>query len=538
MAITAEQYNNANAIQRTSFDQYRNLKGFGGYNADDPIIFADSPPEGYEGQWIDAKGNIYDNRRRGRHTWFDDLMGSTLGEAAKLLVYTPYVQGAALGLGAAGAFGGGASAAGAAGAGAGEMATFGMGGSGLSGTGAMGAGATAAGAGSISGYGAGEEAASGLLGAGETGAGTGGTTAGLGGGSGTFGGGTTFTANTALAPEVTNAVSQAAQVAGQTLTPAQLQGAAQIVANQYVIGTWTAPQLLQAASLALTAVSTGAAMLGGGDKTVTGTTTTTPTGAGTSLMPGGGANVGGGGATGGGGTSTLNADGTPKTAGAFTFEDYINDFYGLSGGQSVQSRIAGNVAGQTGLESKFLTDMGALDTGHLANTKAAVSPYQQQLAEALGQSQTKTGYFQPFNYSFGGKAMPSFVPKNQISTMNAALGTGRESSSVATGLEDLDYNAKRLAAERALGFGTAHPTNEAADTYSAKLEALMKYLNPNTGTTQTTTGTVPGVPWYSTLLQGLNTGVNFYDKISNPRTNSSTTLTAADLAAIKAAYGG
>jgi hypothetical protein len=313
---------------------------------------------------------------------------------------------------------------------------------------------------------------------------------------------------TEISKDIGTAVSNAAAQSGTTLTAEQSAAATAKVAAAKAAAEaagkiWTAGDYLKAASLAITAGTTIAAIAGGGDTTVTGTTTT---------------------------------DTRPVTVqeqALKDFDNYIDNYYGLNaGGKSVETRIGENVAGQKAAEQTFTTGLESLNKEHLAGTTAAVSPYQKQLSDALSQSQTGTGYFKPFNYSFGGQAMPSFVPKQQLTAMNAALGTGRESSNIATGLEDLGYNAKSQALSTALQFAAAHPTNEAADKFTQSLGELMKYTNTG-GKTETTTGTVPGVPWYDALLKGLNTGVNFYDKIYNPRTSSG--ITQAQLeAALKA----
>ncbi len=323
-----------------------------------------------------------------------------------------------------------------------------------------------------------------------------------------LGAGLSGTEGITAATAAANAVQQVATETGKQLTKESLKELTKTVLTEAGKGAaeWTAKDYLAAASLALTAGTTIAAIAGGGDKTVTGTTTTE------TRPP------------------------TVQEQALKDFDNYIDNFYGLNaGGKSVETRIGENVAGQKEAEQKFTTGLESLNTEHLANTTAAVSPYQKQLNDALGQSQTGTGYFKPFNYSFGGQAMPSFVPKNQMTTINAALGTGRESSNIATGLEDMGYNAKNQALSTALQFAAAHPANEAADAFTKALGELMKYTNTG-GSTSTTTGEVPGAPWYDTLLKGLNTGVNFYDKIYNPRTNSGITL--EQLKAALAAAGG
>jgi hypothetical protein len=355
---------------------------------------------------------------------------------------------------------------------------------------------------------AGELGAMGGAGAGAAGAGTAGLTTGL---SETAG----MTAAEIAAEGApygygaAQAVTQAAAQSGVTLTAEQAAAATTQVATGAAgagaggagaAGAWTAGQYLQAANLAITAVTTGAAMLGGGDKTATATTTTTPTGPGSNPMPGGGGG----------------------TAGAATFEDYINDFYGLAGDKSVKTRTSEDQVALEGYQKALLDSLTGLDTKHLADTRAAVLPYQNQLTDIGNQLAGNTGLGKQVAFGFGGKQMASFVPKTNRDLANQLLGIGREGSQINTGLVDMGYKSGTDLATRQFGFNSENLPNKAADTYSAKLEALMKYLNPNSGSTSTTTGTVPGVPWYTTLLQGLNTGVNLWSAIENPRTNTST----------------
>jgi len=315
------------------------------------------------------------------------------------------------------------------------------------------------------------------------------------------------------APPVAAGAGAAAPVAGGTATVAPGTLGADLVAKG--AGAWTVADKIAAASLGITAATTIAAIAGGGDKPTSATTTTTPTGPGTLPMPGGGT----------------------KTAGATTFEDYINDFYGLAGDKSVKTRTAEDQTALQGYQKALLDKLGGLDTTRLAETKAALLPYQNQLTDIQGQLSGNTGLGKQVAFGYGGKQMASFVPKTNRALADQLLGMGRESSSINTGLVDMGYKSGTDLAGRQFGFESENLPNKAADTYSAKLEALMKYLNPNTGQTSTTTGTVPGVPWYTTALQGLNTGVNLWDKIYNPRSGQ-TTLSAADIAAIRAASGG
>uniref|UniRef100_A0A6M3K7W6 Uncharacterized protein n=1 Tax=viral metagenome TaxID=1070528 RepID=A0A6M3K7W6_9ZZZZ len=448
--------------------------------------------------------------------------GKALGENMQYIVpalaaaITAGTAGAAMGAGAAGA-GIGTGAAGAAGAGGATLAEAAA--AGLTIQEMAAAGFTAAEIASVSGAGVTAANVTAALASGTAGAGAG---AGIGVGSSIGMGELTAAEMAALqagagagaiAPPVAAGAGAAAPVAGGTATVAPGTLGADLVAKG--AGAWTVADKIAAASLGITAATTIAAIAGGGDKPTSATTTTTPTGPGTLPMPGGGS----------------------VTAGVKTFEDYINDFYGLAGDKSVKTRTAEDQTALQGYQKALLDKLGGLDTTRLAETKAALLPYQNQLTDIQGQLSGNTGLGKQVAFGYGGKQMASFVPKTNRALADQLLGMGRESSSINTGLVDMGYKSGTDLAGRQFGFESENLPNKAADTYSAKLEALMKYLNPNTGQTSTTTGTVPGVPWYTTALQGLNTGVNLWDKIYNPRSGQ-TTLSAADIAAIRAASGG
>ena len=271
---------------------------------------------------------------------------------------------------------------------------------------------------------------------------------------------------------------------------------------------WTIADKLMVGMLGLSAVS-GVAAAAAGNQEVSSTTTTTPTGPGTLPMPG--------------------MDKT--TGGEKTFKDYLSDFYGVSSGEpgaitpkSVQRRTAEDQAALTDYQQVLLDKLKALDTGRLADTKTAVAPYQDQLSNVLGQSQAGKGYFDPIRLSFGGKPVASFVPKQNRALADQSLGIGRERSEIDTRLIDMGYQSGTNLAGLDYGFRSENLPNKAANTYSDKLGALMQYLNPNTGQASTTTGTVPGVSPFTLALQGINTGVNVYDKLYNPRQGDMNTL--------------
>lgn len=267
---------------------------------------------------------------------------------------------------------------------------------------------------------------------------------------------------------------------------------------------WTTQEKLLAASLGITALGTAAGMLDIGGRTTSATTTTS------NLPP------------------------YIQEAGKLTWDQFTDDFYGV-GTKGVKERGIEDIAAQVGYEQELLDRLGGLDVSHLAATKTAVAPFQAQLSDIQGQLQGGTGLGTPVSFGFGGKKMASFVPKSNRALAEQLLGMGYTSSQINTTLADLAYNADRAQAERKFGFDVAHPPNQAANEYSQRLFDLMKLTNLG-NEVSTTTGTVPGVPWYSTLMQGANTAVNFYDKIMNPRTN--TGLTADQYQALLKAAGG
>lgn len=368
--------------------------------------------------------------------------------------------------------------------------------------GAAGAGGAASGAGAIGAdlAGLGGLTTEGALTAAELGAGStyGGLAAGAGGAGLTGAGAGAFAVDQSLALAAVEAVAPTADAASKiNLLQTVLQQAAASGAK------WTAQDYLAAATLGLTAISTIGAM-GQGGQTTSATTTKTPTGPGSNIVPG-----------------------TDKTAADMTFEEYIDDVFNTSG-TGLKERIAADQAALTGYQKSLLDTLSGLDTERLTGTKTAVKPFQEQLQRVLDMEKTGTGYYKPFNYSFGGTPMPSFVPKTSLATMNTALGQGRESASLGTSLVDQAYNAGVGQAQRQYGFQSENLPNKAATQWTQELEKMMKYFNP-TGQTETTTGEVPGVPWTTTLLQGLTTGTNLWNSIYNPRNSNAELLNALRL---------
>jgi hypothetical protein len=300
-------------------------------------------------------------------------------------------------------------------------------------------------------------------------------------------------------------VGEAGAVAGTVAdTATKTKLAADIVSG--ASSAWSLKNKLLAASLGLTAATTIAAALDSGDKETSATTTTKVEGPGDNKVPG-----------------------TDVTAKEKSFEDFLTDFYKLDPASltaSVKDRIAQDQTALQGYQKTLLDTLGGLDTKRLSDTTAELTPYRGQLTQQLSDSQGGTGLYKPINLSFGGNPITSFVPKQNLAQARGQLDLGRENASIGTGLIDQSYKAGTDQAGREFGFNSENLPNKAANTYSTKLEELMKYFNPN-GQTSTTTGSVPGTPWYTAALQGLNTSVNLWDKIENPRQSNTDALLAA-----------
>ena len=172
--------------------------------------------------------------------------------------------------------------------------------------------------------------------------------------------------------------------------------------------------------------------------------------------------------------------------------------------KSIEQRTYENVAGQKAADQAYLDRLAGLDTTRLAGTNAALAPYRAQLTDVLNQSQQGTGYFSPVRLSFGGQPVASFVPRQNRDLANQSLGIGKESAGVGVSLADLLYNTGSRASSAQLASDTAHPINEAADSYTREIEKLMLLTNQGQQT-NTTTGTMPGMTGWDAATIGLRT---------------------------------
>jgi hypothetical protein len=195
--------------------------------------------------------------------------------------------------------------------------------------------------------------------------------------------------------------------------------------------------------------------------------------------------------TGGNSDQTASTSSTTNTLPSYVqgsaeqiWNDYINDFYGIK------------ERAETDAAYKKTAD----DT-YLSEATASLSPYQKQLQDILNQQSTGTGYYAPVSFGFGGKQMTSFVPKMNKATAMESLTTGKESANVSAGLAEL----KNTLAKQNL-------PGAAADTYSAKLSDLMKYVTSGNKTT-TESATVPGESDWTTILKGLTSGASIYSSL-------------------------
>ena len=185
-----------------------------------------------------------------------------------------------------------------------------------------------------------------------------------------------------------------------------------------------------------------------------------------------------------------------------TAEDLLNEFidstFGIApkaatdtsatspGYPGMRKRIEGDNAYLKALTEKYNTDM-----------TSAESPYKAQLQNILAQRQGGTGdYGERFNYSFGGKAMPSFIPKTRTSQASYDLGLGKEGVALDQGALNRNFAA-----------GSEYTPNKAANTYADKLLPLLQFFQ--TGKMNTNTADLPEESNYSKILKGLNAGTGF-----------------------------
>lgn len=476
--------------QKTAYDEFRRRH--------DPsmgsLILADEAPEGYIGWWIDSKGKVNSNLPTG--DWGDSWFGKLLDNVgAPIMKSIPYVMGGAL------------TAAAGAGAGLSNLAANTIAGGVV---GAAKGGATGdfknvlmgAVIGAAAAYGgtyltelaqnaatmSEGELAKAVLSASETEkqaiadtlgttveklattltetADTGtGTTAGLGGNASfspgtiledpTLALGTTGAAGTALA---------GAAGAGSSGTTGAVSGATGTGATNTATGSGVLGTGLSGGQI-ISALPTVAAVIkgltgGNGDQTVSTTSTT---------------------------------DSRPayiKQSAEKLWNDFIDDFYGTSGGKSVKDR-----------ENETANYKATTGQTYLNDTTTAMQPYLTQLSNLLNDANNKTGYFTPVSFGFGGQKMAEFVPKANRDLVTQLTGIGQTSANTAAGLAELK---NKIALENL--------PNAGADSYSNKLAEFMKYANTGSSTSSSSAN-VPGTSTWTDILNAITSGVDIYSKL-------------------------
>ena len=200
--------------------------------------------------------------------------------------------------------------------------------------------------------------------------------------------------------------------------------------------------------------------------------------------------------------------------------------------KSYKHRLEENLTYLKGVEEAYKGELDALEAGYLTKTQEAVSPYQQQLTNVLGQLQGGYGLGTPVSFGFGGQRIASFVPRQSrklaaqqleigqqgmqtrtglVNLERALAGESAEKGmQVSAGLADLENALAEAAAKRGFDFSQKHTPNEIADAYSKVLEELMWKMN--TGQ-QTTTGTIPGTSTWHDILSGVNAGADIYSRM-------------------------
>ena len=260
------------------------------------------------------------------------------------------------------------------------------------------------------------------------------------------------------------------------------------------------------------------------------------------------------------------------------WNDFINSFYGVTetiedteqaptGGEgettvkSYKQRLEEDQAYLHDLENTYNTDLSDLSSDYMADTRAAISPYQDLLSETMdeekssallyqdllskkmNEAETGTGMFTPVSFGFGGQQMASFVPrqnrelatqftdlaeKNRESSVQSAgqmLGMGKEQMGVGVGLADLAASETKGILGRAFETGQEFTPNQIENLYAQKLQELMMLMSNKTGGTITKTAQVPQPSTWSNILSGVNTGLDIYKAIS-PSWSSAQATTA------------
>jgi hypothetical protein len=190
----------------------------------------------------------------------------------------------------------------------------------------------------------------------------------------------------------------------------------------------------------------------------------------------------------------------------------------------------------------------------MADTRAAISPYQDLLSETMdeekssallyqdllskkmNEAETGTGMFTPVSFGFGGQQMASFVPrqnrelatqftdlaeKNRESSVQSAeqmLGMGKEQMGVGVGLADLAAKETKGILGRAFETGQEFTPNQIENLYSQELERLMMLMSNKTGGTLTGTAQVPQQSIGTTIQGGIQTGLDIYKAMKPAQT--------------------
>jgi len=178
--------------------------------------------------------------------------------------------------------------------------------------------------------------------------------------------------------------------------------------------------------------------------------------------------------------------------------------------KSYKQRLEENLTYLKGVEEAYKGELDALGAGYLTKAQEAVSPYQQQLTNVLGQLQGGYGLGTPVSFGFGGQRVASFVPRQSRELAARQLEIGQQGMQTRTGLADLENALAEAAAKRGFDFSQKHTPNEIADAYSKVLEELMWKMN--TGQ-HTTTGTIPGTSTWQDILSGVNAGADIYSRM-------------------------
>lgn len=154
-----------------------------------------------------------------------------------------------------------------------------------------------------------------------------------------------------------------------------------------------------------------------------------------------------------------------------TWDDFINSFYGLSGGKSFKQMLDEDTTFKQTQGNKLSTLLQSL----------------------VDQGTSGTGMFTPTNVSFGGNKVFDFVPKSNRNLANqlAALQGANYDLS-----DDLAPNASNTA-------------------YLDKLFSVITALQPQGNTSNTQTTTTPTTSTWANILQGLTQGVNLYNALDS-----------------------